>query len=102
MVKIIVIDNDQQQEIDAKIGESIMEAAIRGNVNIEAACGGSLSCATCHLIVDQAWYDTLPAPDNDEKDMLDFADNVTQTSRLSCQVKVTEALDGIKLFVPKD
>ena len=102
MVKIIVIDNDQQQEIDAKIGESIMEAAIRGNVNIEAACGGSLSCATCHLIVDQAWYDTLLAPDSDEKDMLDFADNVTQTSRLSCQVKVTEALDGIKLFVPKD
>ena len=88
-------------EADGKIGESVMEVATRSGVDIEAACGGSLACATCHLILEKDWYDKLAPPSADEEDMLDMAFNLTETSRLSCQIEVTEALEGFVAHVPE-
>lgn len=88
-------------EAEGKLGESVMEVATRSGVDIEAACEGSLACATCHLIVDPAWSDKAGSPSEDEEDMLDMAFNLTETSRLSCQIEVTDRLDGLVLHVPE-
>lgn len=83
-------------------GTSLMEAAVANNIpDIEGACGGCLSCATCHVFVDPAWLEKLAEVDVFEDAMLDSTDvERTQTSRLSCQIKMTAALDGITLTVP--
>ena len=64
------------------------------------ACGGELACSTCHLVFDQDTYDSLPAKSEEEQDMLDLAFEVTETSRLGCQVRVTEAFEGVKVISP--
>lgn len=87
-------------EVDAPVGLSVMEVAKQNDVEIEASCEGSLACSTCHMIVDPEWYDKLEAPSEDEEDMLDLAFGLTETSRLTCQIEVTEALDGLKVKVP--
>ena len=104
MPKITFIHRDGSESvIDAKIGQSVMENAVDNDVEIEAACEGSLACATCHLVVeDQDWYDKLDGPSEDEEDMLDLAFGLTRTSRLSCQIRVTEELDGIRFRVPDE
>ena len=95
--------NGKETTIDAEIGKSVMEIAVDNDVEIEAACEGSLACATCHMIVlDRDRYDALPEVDEDEEDMLDLAFGLTKTSRLTCQVRVTEALDGIRFKVPDE
>lgn len=88
-------------EADGKLGESVMEVATRSGVDIEAACEGALACATCHLVVDPAWYDKVGSPTEDEEDMLDMAFNVVETSRLSCQIEVKDELDGLIMHVPE-
>ncbi|MBO6837646.1 MAG: ferredoxin family 2Fe-2S iron-sulfur cluster binding protein [Alphaproteobacteria bacterium] len=89
--------------VDAKNGLSVMETAVDNDVEIEAACEGSLACATCHLVVeDQDWFDRLDPPSEDEEDMLDLAFGLTKTSRLSCQIRVSDALDGIRFRVPDE
>ncbi len=101
MPKITFIKPDGNAIIaDAQNGLSVMEVAIRNGVEIEATCEGSLACATCHLIVDEAWYDKLPAPTKEEEDMLDFAFNLTKTSRLTCQIIINDSLDGIVFKLP--
>lgn len=104
MPKITFVHRDgQETTIDAPSGKSVMEVAIDNDVEIEAACEGSLACATCHMIVlDKDRYDALPAIDEDEEDMLDLAFGLTKTSRLTCQIPVTDALDGIRFKVPDD
>ena len=83
-------------------GENLLELAIEHGINIEHACGGVCACSTCHVYVDAAWVDRLPAKDGMEEDMLDFAYNPDPArSRLTCQVKVTDALDGLKVFMPE-
>ncbi len=91
-----------RREIDGTAGVSIMETAIKNNVRgIDAECGGCLSCATCHVYVDTAWSDKLPAPSEDEADMLGFvAAERTATSRLSCQLILDASLDGIVVHIP--
>lgn len=101
MVKIILNNNGIKQEIDANTGQSVMEAAVNANVDIEASCGGCLSCATCHIVVDPAWFDKLPHAEEDETDMLDFADGLTKTSRLSCQIEITDDLHGFEFSLPE-
>lgn len=101
MPKITFIQKSEKIEVNAPLGLSVMEVATRNGINIEASCEGSLACATCHLVVDPAWYDKLPKPSTDEEDMLDLAFNLTRTSRLSCQIKVTPELDGIIFTVPE-
>ncbi len=94
--------DDSAQEIQAEPGQSLMKAAVDANVDgIDADCGGSLTCATCHVIVDPAWADQLPPPTQDEADMLDFAASPAEAgSRLSCQVRLLPELDGLVVRLP--
>jgi ferredoxin, 2Fe-2S len=78
-----------------------METALREGIpGIEAECGGACACATCHVYVDDAWTDVVGKPESMEEDMLDFAFEVRPTSRLSCQIKVTDALNGLVVTTP--
>jgi 2Fe-2S ferredoxin len=103
MAKITFIQPDgTEQVVDAQIGMTVMEEAKKNMVEgIEAECGGACACATCHVFVDEAWFGRTGGPSEMEEDMLDFAFDVRPTSRLSCQIKVTDALDGLVLRVPE-
>ena len=87
-------------EVDAPIGLSVLEIAHRNNLDLEGACEGSLACSTCHVIVDPEWYETLQDASEDEEDMLDLAFGLTHTSRLGCQIRMSEALDGLVVKLP--
>jgi len=102
MPKITFITHDgKHHEIDALAGSTVMENAIKNTVpGIEAECGGACACATCHVYVDDAWQDIVGSPEIMEEDMLDFAHEPKKGSRLSCQIKVTQALDGLVVRVP--
>jgi 2Fe-2S ferredoxin len=102
MPKIIFIEHDGTcHEIEADVGSSVMEAALRNGVTgIVAECGGSCTCATCLVHVDEAWSMLVGKPSPEEEDMLDFAFEVKPASRLSCQIKVTEELDGLVVYTP--
>jgi len=101
MPKVIFINPDNSKlEVIAPIGLSLLEVAHRHNIDLEGACEGSLACSTCHVIIDPTWFESLPEPSEDEEDMLDLAFGVTKTSRLGCQIRLTEELDGIIVRVP--
>jgi 2Fe-2S ferredoxin len=101
MPKMIFIERDgTPREVDAPLGLSVLEIAHRHKVDIEGACEGSLACSTCHVIVDPDWYDLLKEATEDEEDMLDLAFGLTQTSRLGCQIIMTEELDGLTVRLP--
>jgi len=101
MPKMTFINTDGSRlEVEAPIGLSVMEIAHRNNVDLEGACEGSLACSTCHVVVDQEWYDVLEPASEDEEDMLDLAFGLTHTSRLGCQIKMTEELDGLTVSLP--
>ena len=87
-------------EVDAPIGLSVLEIAHRNNLDLEGACEGSLACSTCHVIVDPEWYELLKEATEDEEDMLDLAFGLTATSRLGCQIIITEELDGLTVSLP--
>ena len=103
MPKITFIAFDETKyEVDVKEGTTVMEAAVKNGVpGIEAECGGACACATCHVYVDNAWMDKVGQPDAMEEDMLDFAQDANETSRLSCQIKMSDALDGIVVRIPE-
>ncbi|MBV1695608.1 MAG: 2Fe-2S iron-sulfur cluster binding domain-containing protein [Hyphomicrobiales bacterium] len=102
MAKITYIQGDgTSQTVEAESGLTVMEAAKKNSVvGIEAECGGACACATCHVYVDAAWREKVGKPSEMEEDMLDFAFDVREESRLSCQIKVTAALDGLVVRVP--
>ena len=88
--------------VEAAAGMSVMRAAVMNAVpGIDAECGGACACATCHVVVDPAWADKLPAPSQMELDTLDMVTDPQQGSRLSCQVMVTAALDGLVVRTPE-
>jgi len=95
-----VLRDGSRREVEAPEGLSVMEAAHRFDVDIEGACGGSLACATCHVIVDQEWFDRLPPASDNEEDLLDMTFGVARTSRLSCQIVMTPELDGLVVSLP--
>nr|WP_196759607.1 ferredoxin family 2Fe-2S iron-sulfur cluster binding protein [Orientia tsutsugamushi] len=100
-VKVIFIINDVEEKIvDAQIGLSLLEVAHQNKIDLEGACEGSLACSTCHVIVDPGWYQKLPLPVEEEEDMLDLAFGLTNTSRLGCQIIITEELDGLIVKLP--
>ena len=103
MPKITYISADGTSlTAEAELGSTVMEAAIKQGVpGIEAECGGACACATCHVYVDEAWLAIVGAPSPMEEDMLDFGYDVKPSSRLSCQIKVTDALDGLVVTVPE-
>ena len=88
------------REVDAPLGLSVLEIAHKHGVDIEGACEGSLACSTCHVIVDGDWFPRLMKPTEDEEDMLDLAFDLQETSRLGCQIVMTEALDGLVVRLP--
>ena len=88
-------------EVEAENGSTVMENGVRNGVpGIEAECGGACACATCHVYVDEEWTDVVGPPEAMEEDMLDFAYDVRPNSRLSCQIKVRDELDGLVVRVP--
>jgi ferredoxin, 2Fe-2S len=90
-----------RREVDAPLGLSVLEIAHKHGVDIEGACEGSLACSTCHVIVEPDWYELLKEASEDEEDMLDLAFGLTQTSRLGCQIIMTEELDGLTVKLPQ-
>jgi len=103
MPKITYVEfSGTEHAIEVKTGLTVMEGAVKHNVpGIDADCGGACACATCHVYVDAAWTDKVGSPSAMEESMLDFAENVEPNSRLSCQIKVTEALDGLIVRMPE-
>jgi 2Fe-2S ferredoxin len=102
MPKITYVQPDgTSQTVDAQAGMTVMEAAKKNLVaGIEAECGGACACATCHVYVDDAWREKVGKPSAMEEDMLDFAFDVREESRLCCQIKVTDGIDGLIVRVP--
>jgi ferredoxin, 2Fe-2S len=102
MPKMTFIERDgTRREVDAPLGLSVLEIAHKHGVDIEGACEGSLACSTCHVIVDPEWHELLKEATEDEEDMLDLAFGLTQTSRLGCQIIMTEELDGLTVRLPQ-
>jgi len=103
MSKLTIVAFDgTRHELDVANGSTVMENAVRNSVpGIEAECGGACACATCHVYVDDAWSAIVGPPEAMEEDMLDFAYEVRPTSRLSCQIKMSDALDGLVVHVPE-
>lgn len=103
MPKITYIEHSGKEHIvDAPAGQTVMEAAVKNAVpGIDADCGGACACATCHVYVDQAWKAKTGEASSMELSMLDFASDVEDTSRLSCQIKITADLDGLVVRLPK-
>ena len=102
MTKLTFITHGgERYDIDAANGATAMETAIRNSVpGIDAECGGACACATCHVYVDPDWTEAVGEPEAMEEDMLDFAFEMKPNSRLSCQIKIREALDGLILRIP--
>ena len=102
MTKVTYIDAaGASRTVEAQIGSTVMETALRNSVpGIEAECGGACACATCHVYVAEEWTSIVGKPSQMEEDMLDFAFEVRPSSRLSCQIKVTPALDGLVVTTP--
>lgn len=101
MPKMTFIERDgTRKEVEAPLGLSVLEIAHRNGIDLEGACEGSLACSTCHVIVDKDWFDKLGEASEDEEDMLDLAFGLTRTSRLGCQIIITEELDGLTVSLP--
>ncbi|MDP6588113.1 MAG: ferredoxin family 2Fe-2S iron-sulfur cluster binding protein [Alphaproteobacteria bacterium] len=88
--------------VDAPLGDSVLDIAHENKIDIEGACEGSMACSTCHVIIDKKWYRRLEEVSEDEEDMLDLAFGLTRTSRLGCQIVITEELDGLEVSLPKE
>ncbi|MEM7638708.1 MAG: 2Fe-2S iron-sulfur cluster-binding protein [Pseudomonadota bacterium] len=103
MAKITYVDHEgTERVIEAANGESVMEAAIKNSIpGIDADCGGACACATCHVYVDESFLEKTGTAEDMEQSMLDFAENVQSNSRLSCQISVTDDLDGLKVTTPE-
>jgi len=102
MSKITYIEhNGKSHSVDVQNGLTVMEGAVQNNIpGIDADCGGSMACATCHVYVKEEWFNKLPKKEDGEEDMLDMAFEPSQFSRLSCQLTVTDELDGLIVQLP--
>lgn len=102
MIRILFIKHDgTERQVEVASTGTVMEAAVRNAVaGIDADCGGACACATCHVHVDEAWWTRIAPPSDMELSLLEFATDVTERSRLSCQIRVSDALDGLVLRLP--
>lgn len=102
MPKMVFVEqNGTRREVDAPNGLSVLEVAHKHGIDLEGACEGSLACSTCHVVVDPTWFGRLAKPTEDEEDMLDLAFGLEKTSRLGCQIVMTDALDGLTVKLPQ-
>src|SRR4051794_23943334 len=97
---VFVLQDGSRKEVDAPLGQSVLEIAHHNHISLEGACEGSLACSTCHVIVEPEYYAMLDEASEDEEDMLDLAFGLTHTSRLGCQIKMTDELDGLVVSIP--
>ena len=102
MTKIFFIKNNKKKEILVKENQNILEISRKENLDIEGVCEGSMACSTCHIIVDNKWYDKLKPPCINELEMLELLPNFQKNSRLGCQVIITKNLDGLICKTPKE
>eukprot|EP01035_Chromulina_nebulosa_P027178 gene27178-35698_t len=106
MVHIQFIEGKDPDNIididDAPIGKTVLDVALDNNIDIEGACGGELACSTCHVIFSEDVYEMLPPKTEEEEDMLDLAWGLTETSRLCCQIKISNVLEGATITVPAE
>lgn len=104
MTRVTFITHDgEKHEIDAENGQSLMTAAIDNDVpGIDADCGGACACATCHVFVDSQWLNQVGEQGEMEQSMLEFAENVQDNSRLSCQIPISSALEGLTVKLPEN
>ncbi len=101
MPKMTFIEpNGTRHDVDAPLGLSVLEIAHKNSLDLEGACEGSLACSTCHIVVEPEWFDVLNEASEDEEDMLDLAFGLTKTSRLGCQIIMSEELDGLTVRLP--
>jgi 2Fe-2S ferredoxin len=102
MPKVIFIfaDGEQRTECSAESGDTLLTVAHENDIDIEGACEGSMACSTCHIVVGADWFNKLPQASEFEEDMLDLTYGVKPTSRLGCQIEVTEELDGLEVSLP--
>tara|TARA_B100000029_G_scaffold112438_1_gene104605 strand:+ start:425 stop:745 length:321 start_codon:yes stop_codon:yes gene_type:complete len=102
MPKITYIEhNGTPHQVEVSNGLSVMEGAVQNNIpGIDADCGGSCACATCHVYVDEKWFNKLPKKETAEEDMLDMANEPNQFSRLACQITITDELDDLVVKMP--
>ena len=99
-VKVTFIEEGEEVVVDAEVGKTLLEVAHANDIELEGACDGSLACSTCHVILEQAVYDSLDPPEEEEEDMLDLAFDLQDTSRLGCQICVTRDLEGMVATIP--
>lgn len=90
----------ERVSVEAQPGDVLLDVAQAADMPLEGTCEGQMACSTCHVIVAREWFDRLPPASEDEEDMLDLAAGVARTSRLSCQIELTEALDGLEVRIP--
>jgi len=100
MVTFISADGENRLEVDAPAGSDLLEVAQAAGQPLEGTCEGQMACSTCHVIVDAADFDRLPRASEDEEDMLDLAAAATRTSRLACQIILSEQLDALTVRIP--
>ena len=100
LVRFLAADGRLSCEVEAPVGARLLDVAQQADQPLEGTCDGQLACSTCHLVIDQADFDKLPRASDPEEDMLDFAANVTRTSRLSCQIFLTEDLKTLTVRMP--
>lgn len=100
-ITFVLVDGTRQ-EIDAPAGETLLQIAWDNHIDIEGACGGVMACSTCHIIVEETFINRLDPPVQEEDEMLDLAWGLAPTSRLGCQIVLTEALDGLVVHLPAE
>ncbi|MBE88326.1 MAG: 2Fe-2S ferredoxin [Rhodospirillaceae bacterium] len=102
MAKVVFITADgSRREVNAPTGFSLLDIAHRNDINIEGACEGQMACSTCHVVIDSDWHAKLSPPSEEEEDLLDLVFGLTRTSRLACQVTMTDTLDGLTVKLPR-
>ncbi|MBO9575168.1 MAG: 2Fe-2S iron-sulfur cluster binding domain-containing protein [Sphingobium sp.] len=101
-VRFVSSDGEQVQEVDAKDGDNLLDVAQAAGQPLEGTCEGQMACSTCHVIVDAGDFGKLPRPSEDEEDMLDLAASTTRTSRLACQITLTDALERLTVRIPPE
>ncbi|WP_296677588.1 2Fe-2S iron-sulfur cluster-binding protein [Novosphingobium sp.] len=101
MVKVVFVTAEGKRvEIEGPAGENLLKLGQAADLALEGTCEGQMACSTCHVIVAADWFDRLPPASEDEEDMLDLAAGVARTSRLSCQIDLTEELNGLEVIIP--
>jgi ferredoxin len=101
-IHFISPDGETTQIVEAKPGDNLLEVAQNAGQPLEGTCEGQMACSTCHVIIAKEWFERLPAAVEDEEDMLDLASGARRTSRLSCQIDLTEVMDGLVVHIPSE